>query len=439
MFLTMIAFFFVLSLLVVVHELGHFTVAKLSGIGVERFSVGLPPRLFGVRIGETEYCLSAIPFGGYVKLHGQDDFAQTDEFSGDPRDFRSKHPLVKIAVLSAGSLMNIVAAVVILASLFIMNGVSETTTRVGYVKPGTFAEQLGIVAGDEIVRVNDRDIENVDDILLPLVMNDSVQLVVHREGVSRTITTTRKLGPEEEFGAAPYYRAKVNTVEEGSPAARGGLLPGDVITEVDGETVDGWYHMSSLVQARPDSGITIAVLRDNAVLSFPVRLGSIEQRAPDGTVTTIGRLGVTQYIETIQVGFVDGSIMAVQYTGYLITHMLDFFGRLITGRMSANMLGGPVMIAQMAGESARSGFATLMAFTAFISINLGVLNLLPFPVLDGGHITILLAEMVTRRKVSERVQLAIQQFGTLVLLILMLYITFNDIMRFDAIANFFSG
>ena len=142
---------------------------------------------------------------------------------------------------------------------------------------------------------------------------------------------------------------------------------------------------------------------------------------------------------TRKVGLIESSKLAVQYTFSLAGVMLDFFGKLITGRISAKLLGGPVMIAQMAGETAKTGFSSLMGFTAFISINLGVLNLLPFPVLDGGHILILLIESITRRKLSVKIKMRLQQAGSLVLLSLMLYITFNDFMRFDAISKLFGG
>jgi regulator of sigma E protease len=139
------------------------------------------------------------------------------------------------------------------------------------------------------------------------------------------------------------------------------------------------------------------------------------------------------------VGFIESAVLSVENTVYLARLMLDFFAKLVTGRMSAKLIGGPVMIAQMAGETAKTGFASLMSFTAFISINLGVLNLMPFPVLDGGHIFILVVEGIIRRKVSEKFKLRLQQAGSLVLLTLMLYITFNDFMRFDAIAKLFGG
>ncbi len=439
MILTLIAFFFVLSFLVIVHEFGHYAVAKLGGIGVERFSVGYPPRLFGIKIGETDYCLSAIPFGGYVKMKGQEDFAENEEYQGESHDFRSKPPLIKIAVLSAGSIMNILAAVVILAFLFLANGVPVPTNRIGYVKSDTMASELGLEQYDRIISVNGKTVENVDDILLPMAMNNSITLSVQRDSELLTLKTTRKLGQDEEFGAAPYYPAKAGTVMPDSPALRAGIQPGDIVTGIDDRKIDGWYDMSSIVQAIPDRDVQITVDRNGSLLTFPIHIDAVTQPNARGENETIGRIGITQKLDTYEVGPVRAVTMAVGYTGYMITTMVDFFGKLVTGQMSSKMLGGPVMIAQLAGESAKSGIATLMGFTAFISINLGVLNMLPIPVLDGGHVFILLTEMVIRRKVSEKFKYALQQVGAILLLLLMLYITFNDIMRFDTISRLFGG
>ena len=154
--ITIIAFFFVLSLLVIVHEFGHYAVAKLGGISVQRFSVGYPPRLFGIQIGETDYCISAIPFGGYVKLAGQEDFGKEEEYDYNPKDYRVKSTPVKIAVLVAGSLMNIFTAVVIFALLFFLNGIPENTNVIGGVEPETLAYEMGLRAGDEVVKIQSK-------------------------------------------------------------------------------------------------------------------------------------------------------------------------------------------------------------------------------------------------------------------------------------------
>ncbi len=435
--ITVIAFLFVLSLLVIVHEFGHYAVAKLGGISVQRFSIGFPPRLFGIQIGETDYCISAIPFGGYVKLVGQEDFSQEEEYDYNPNDFRGKSTPLKIAVLIAGSFMNIFTAVIIFAFLFSINGIPESSNIVGDVTPGTLAYELGIRAGDVVVKVQGKDADGFDDILLPLYMDDNVTLTIKTNAQERSITVPRKLGPNEDFGASQFYEARVDNVLSESPALKAGILPGDIIAGIGGVQIFGWNHMSRIVRENPDSEKKFTVLRDGKEVSIPVLIGHATEDMPGGTRKTVGRIGVSLHVPTRDVGFAESSMVAVKNTVFLSTHMVDFMGRLITGQVSSKLLGGPVMIAQEAGRSAKSGFSNLMGFTAFISINLGVLNLLPFPVLDGGHVVILLTEAVIRRKLSLKVRLAIQQTGMLLLLLLMLYVTFNDVMRFETISRFF--
>ena len=437
--ITILAFFFVLSLLVLVHELGHFTVAKISGIGVHRFSIGYPPRLVGFQIGETDYCISAIPFGGYVKLFGQDDFGDEEEFDENPRDYRSKSSAVKIAVLVAGSLMNLLTAVLIFSILFFTNGVPQDTTVIGKVTPDSMAYELALRTGDTIMTVDGKDVERFEDILLPLYMEDTVALVVDGESGEREIVTTRMLEQGEVFGILPYHEAKVASLVSGGAAETAGFQSGDIISAIDDVAVDGWYHMSDIVRGNPGHDMIFTVTRDGQPIELPVIIGSMTEDTPDGESSIVGKIGVYLFEPTKKVGLAESVVLSFDYTYFLATNMLDFFGKLVTGRMSSKLLGGPVMIAQLAGESAKSGFTDLMGFTAFISINLGVLNLLPFPVLDGGHIFILLIESTIRRKVSPKIKMALQQAGSLVLLLLMLYITFNDVMRFDTISNLFGG
>ncbi len=438
---TFIAFIFVLSLLVFVHEFGHYLVAKLSGIGVLRFSLGLPPRLVGIHVGETDYCLSAIPFGGYVKLIGQDDFAQEeDESDVGPRDYRGKSTPVKIAVLVAGASMNILTAVVIFFLLFWIQGVPENSTSVGYVTPESYAEEAGIKSGDEIIAANGTRINKIEQALISLYTEDSVSLIVRTGDFERTVNITRKLGENEGFGILPYYDARIKTTLSDSPAEKAGLMAGDVITAIDDIPVDGgWYHMSEIVKNNPGSEMIFTIKRNGSDIRIPLVVGQSEEEMPDGTTKTTGKIGIAIDISTRKVGGFEAFKMAFVETKFITVHTIDFLGKLITGRMSSKLIGGPVLIAQIAGESAKSGFASLMGFAAFISINLGVLNLLPFPVLDGGHIFILLFEAVIRRKIPMRFRLAVQQAGSIILILLMIYITFNDLMRFNTFSRIFGG
>ncbi|MDP2981821.1 MAG: RIP metalloprotease RseP [Candidatus Latescibacter sp.] len=437
--ITLIAFVFVLSLLVLVHELGHFTIAKIFGIGVERFSIGLPPKLVGIKIGDTEYCLSAIPFGGYVKLIGQDDFSQEEDDSPPgPRDYRGKSTPVKIAVLSAGSIMNLLTGLVIFFLLFALTGIPLSSTKIGAVEPGSIAAQLGLKSGDVIVMTDGKKVKKFEEALLPLYTNKQTVLTVkNAQGEERQVTFARKLGENEDFGIIPFYEAIVGKVIKGMPAEKAGIKARDVIASIDTVKVTGWYHMSEIIRDNPGKQLTVTVRRDGKEEKILLTTETASEQQPNGAKKAIGKIGVQ--IGNERVGAIESFRQAYSRTVYFATQTFGFFGKLITGQMSAKLLGGPVMIAQLAGESAKIGIASLMSFTAFISINLGVLNLLPFPVLDGGHIFILAAETVVRRKLSLKVRMALQQAGTLILLFLMLYVTFNDVMRFETISNIFGG
>ncbi|MFC1509898.1 RIP metalloprotease RseP [Candidatus Omnitrophota bacterium] len=436
---TILAFIFVLSILVIVHEFGHYAVAKLAGIGVERFSIGMPPRFIGIKIGETDYCISAIPFGGYVKLTGQSDISQNEEEDYGGKDYRKKPVLVRMAVLAAGSIMNLVTAVVIFFLVYWVTGVADSTNTIGFVKNDTLASQVGLRIGDEITEVNGKEITQLDEVFLALIADNSTVLTVRNDDGERMIDIPRKLEDQENFGIALYYEAKIKSVISDSPAEKAGISPGDIIIAIDNEPVFGWEHMRSIVEANPDTEKIFTISRGGKEIILPVNIDHISQDDPDGKEKIIGRVGYHLDVPVRDTGMVESLEMAYVNTKFLAVHTLGFFVKLLTGSMSVKHLGGPVMIAQLAGESAESGFSSLLGFTAFISVNLGVLNLLPFPVLDGGHIVILFIETIFRRKLPEKIQMAFQNAGALFLLLLMLYISFNDIMRTEIIGRLFGG
>ena len=436
--LTILSFIFVLSLLIVVHELGHFTVAKIFGIGVERFSIGLPPKLFGKKIGDTEYVLSAVPFGGYVKMTGQDDFTIEQNEEIGPGDYRGKPAYVRMAVLFAGSFMNLAAAVIIFFLLFLSEGVPETSTRIGAVEPGSVAAQIGIASDDRIVGVNGKNVKRMEDVFIPVYTEKRTVLSLSDSmGKIREVVVPRKIGEKEDFGIVPWIEPKVGAVISGSPADKAGLRAGDVITVIDSVGLSGWYDMNRIIRANPGKRMMFTILRDGSTLQIPVTPALKFATRHDGGKERFGQIGVRIPTGNRKTGTADAFIQSLRQTWFFAKSTLDFFIKLVTGRMSPKLLGGPVMIAEMAGESARSGFATLLGFTAFISVNLAVLNLLPFPVLDGGHIATIIVETVMRRKLSLKARMAIQQAATVILLFLMFYVTFNDIMRLDTITRFF--
>lgn len=213
-----------------------------------------------------------------------------------------------------------------------------------------------------------------------------------------------------------------------------------MVVAIDGEpVVGGWIHMTEIIEKNPGRRMEFTVRRNDGIKQLSADIESKEEPQPDGSEKTVGKVGLAIRFTTKKVTPLEVVPLAFERTVYIAGQTLGFFGKLVTGRMSPKLIGGPVLIAQVAGESAKSGFATLFGFTAFISINLGVLNLLPFPVLDGGHIAILLIEGIIRRKLSVRFRMAMQQAGSIVLLLLMIYITFNDLLRFDTISRMFGG
>ena len=343
---TLLVTIFVLGVLVFVHEFGHFVVAKLAGIYVECFSIGYPPTIFSKKIGDTEYCIGAVPFGGYVKLKGEIPEASVQS----PDSFRAKHPAVRIAVLMAGPLMNIITGFFLLWLVLIGYGESEPRYDV------------------------------------------------------------------PEIGSALV----------GMPAHKIGLKPGDLILKINGDTVATWEDMANIVHAHPDDTILLLVQRGDSVFEITCQTTSKKVEI-NGQDTVFGIIGIVPSATQKKVPVVKAFWLAARGTINIFIAVLVFVWKLITGGASLAEVGGPVMIAQVAGESARNGIWQLLMFMAALSINLAVLNLFPIPILDGGQILLNLIEWVRKKEVSLKAQAVFQQISVAFLLLLMLLVTIKDI------------
>ncbi len=342
MLTTILSFVFVLGLLIFVHELGHFITAKLVGIRVERFSLGYPPRMIGKKIGETDYCISWLPLGGYVKMAGMIDENLDDTIKGEPWEFQSKPIWQRAIVISAGSFMNILMAVVIYAMIVYSTGIGEPAgTTVGELIPGKPAESIG-------------------------------------------------------------------------------LQPGDVITMVDQKPVTTWEELTHIIHNKPEVEIDIEWIRDGKTFSAKV----IPELQPENN---IGLIGIGPKIQYRRAGIFEAFTQGTKITFTFVKLIGSAIKMLITGQESLKSLGGPIIIAKLAGESAKMGLQRLFEFTAIISINLGLLNILPIPVLDGGHLVFLVIEAIRRKPLSIKTRLVIQKIGMAFLLALMIFIIFNDI------------
>jgi regulator of sigma E protease len=440
-----------LSILVFVHELGHFLFARLFGMRVDAFSIGFPPVIWRKQVGQTEWRLGAVPLGGYVKIAGMVDESMDTEFASappQPDEFRSKPVWQRMLVISGGVLFNLILAFVIFIGLTLWYGEGYTPLRNVdgvFVADSSVAYDMGLRTGDRIVAVNGQRPERFEDVLAPEhLVADPFTITVERGGETLTLEGPDQLlsrvSRDEGFGLY-YLPSVVGAVEPGSPAARAGLRPGDRLLALGEADVRQWPQLVEAVlasggaplalrYARPDSLVrdgdpAATRLDDAAIYTTTVT----PEASGDGYLLGVGR-DVEFGREYARYGLVEavaaGSAMAweqVRLYGSL-------FARLFTGKESVrDSVGGPLMIAKMTKEAADQGAQTFWVLVAMLSIALAVFNVLPIPVLDGGHLVFLLYEAVARREPSLRVRIAVQQVGLVLLLVFMAFVIFNDAVR----------
>lgn len=418
-----------LGVLVFVHEMGHFLVAKKCGMKVEQFSLGYPPKAFGVRYGETEYLVSWLPLGGYVKVAGMSDFGK-DNPEGQPWEFQSKPRWMQASVMAAGPAMNVILAFILILMIRVAYGEYAylNSTMLGGVTESSALYEAGIRSRDEVRQVNGQTVTDWAGVIEELAgsLGQRTDILVEREG-GQIVKSVMLDADITKLGVVPPLKPRVGQVVPGHPAENIGLQGGDLITAVNGQSVVTWWEMSQIIQTRPGEEVTITWVREgdgNGELSAVVT-----PRANEVNGETVGRIGISQLRARVPVEF--GS--AVSRSGVELwnftSSIFQFLQRLVSGQGSSNELAGPVAIAQMAGQSAKNGFESLFTFMALLSMNLAVLNLLPIPMLDGGHLFIMGIEAITRRNLSVKQKEVLQQIGFVFLLALMIYVTANDIGR----------
>ncbi|MBB3230014.1 RIP metalloprotease RseP [Halomonas stenophila] len=438
----------VLGLLITFHEFGHFWVARRCGVKVLRFSVGFGKPLWSRhdRHG-TEFAVAAIPLGGYVKM--------LDEREGpvDPAErhlaFNRKSVWSRIAIVVAGPLANFLLALVAYWALFVA-GTSTVVPVIGEVAPDSPAARGGLAAGQEITAVQGEAVRSWEEINLKLVaaIGVSGELTLsardestprareHRLPVEDWLVRQDPPQPLASLGITPWrppMPAVLDQVAEGEAAAAAGLVPGDEVLAVGGTAVEDWSHFVTLVRGRPGERLTLTVARDGETreVSLTPRANTLQ----DGT--TVGYIGAgvepvawpDAYRREIRYGPLAAMGQAVSRTGEMTVLTLDAIRKMIVGLISPSNLSGPITIARIAGDTARSGLESFVSFMAYLSISLGVLNLLPIPVLDGGHLLYYLVEAARGRPVSERTQALGLRIGLALVGTLMLMALYFDLMR----------
>ncbi len=437
---TLLAFLFVLGVLIFVHELGHFVMARRVGVRVLKFSLGFGPRLVGFKRGDTEYVISAIPLGGYVKMAGENP---DDPRSGRDDEFLSKSKWERFQILIMGPLMNLILAVVVTAGV-LMNGAEIPSFQseppvVGQVVQGSPAERAGIQTGDRIVSVGGREVNTWEQFFIAIGTRASraTEVTILRNAKEFTVAVTPTPQTRYEvgdIGVLPDAHPNVASVRPGSPAERDGLKAQDVILRVDGATTTFARDFIEAISKKPNTPVKVDVERGGAVQQL-----TLVPEANTGACPSLpqgsGCIGITiaEDVTRINPGPIEAVGLSIKRNYESAGLIFMTIGQLITRETSTRQLMGPLAIAQLSGESAQQGWIPLFALMASISLNLGLLNLLPIPVLDGGHIFIMALEGLARRDFSIRVKEKMFLAGFAVLLMLMVTVIYNDLTRIPII------
>jgi regulator of sigma E protease len=442
----LVSFVVVLGVLIVVHELGHFIMARLAGVGVERFSVGFGPVLWRFRGKETEYCVSAIPMGGYVKMMGDDENPLEGGKGAtiDPRKaFNAKPLAARFLIVFAGPAMNFVLAVVIAALMFMLVGRPVAPAQVGRVVEGGPAAQAGLQTGDRIISIDGAAVPYWEDVarVVQAAGPRALKVVVKGASGERTVdltpTQTKRrdlFGDEQnvwELGASPYIPATIGDTVSGDPADQAGLKSGDTVTALEGQPVMSWDDLAEKIHQRAGQPTRLEVKRGSEALPITVTPKKGKIPGPDGKEVEAGLVGIRPGGTTLMVrsnpltATWEGVVWAGDVTAKTAIGLYKWASR----QIPSNSIGGPIQIATMAGEQARQGISSLALFTAVISVNLFLLNLLPVPMLDGGHLLFFACEAVLGRPLSVRKREVAQQVGFALLMLLMVFAFYNDFKR----------
>lgn len=444
-----IYFAITIGILVFIHEFGHFAAAKLSGMRADVFAIGFGKRLFGYNKktgftfgelpkdfdgeGNTDYRLSLLPLGGYVKIAGMVDESGDVSFAEkepQPYEFRAKPVWAKIFVITAGVFMNLMLAWLIFwgANFFQGKPITPTTT-IAYVEDGSPASLAGFVTGDKILTINNKSVATWEDLRAEIFINtlgENINVKVLRDGKEQNLLVERKLIPDDEtqgmFLIPEGVKPGIGEVVSDSPAEKAGIKAGDILLSINGIPLYSAKQTTEIISANPGKELQVVVQRDDEVVNLSVIPG---EDAKIGVAIGSVFMGETQMrtygaFESVYYGWKDIEKMTAL--------TFSMIGKVFTGDVEfKKAFGGPIKIAQIAAKSADSGMSSFLYFLALLSLSLAILNIMPFPVLDGGHLVMIIVEAVIKREIPIKIKMAIQNTGLVLLLLLMAFIIYNDI------------
>lgn len=425
---TLFSFAIVFGILVFVHEFGHFFMAKLVGINVEVFSFGYGKRLFGFKRGGTDYRVSLIPMGGYVKFPGEDVFEEKRDI--EPGDFLAAKRWQRFFVMVMGAVMNIILAIVLMAVINMVGvqtaDIQDQVPVIGWIEPDSPAAKSNLLVGDEILGINGRKTAIWNDVEMAVGAKPDreIDIEILREGQILTLKLQTESVTRYDMGYAGFFgriKPQAYMISPRSPAEKAGMKSGDVILEIDGKDIH-YFEFVKILEANPEKELDFLVDRDGELIHLKVtpRL--------EGDVGKIG-FSHTQKSTLKKFGFFKSIKESLAYNANLTFLVFRTIRDLVSGEASTKQLAGPIDIANFSYAAFRMGILALMGWIAFISLQLGIINLFPIPVLDGGQILVLLLESIFRKDFSIKVKRFIMQIGFAMFVVLIVFVILNDVVK----------
>jgi regulator of sigma E protease len=421
-----------IGVMILIHELGHFWAARWFDVRIDVFSFGFGPRLFGFRRGETDFRVSAVMFGGYVKMAGEQP---SDDNVNDPRAFLAKPRWQRLIIAFAGPAMNILLAVGVLTGMYMVQfprtPASVQEGVIGYVTPNSPAARAGLREGDHIVRIDQVSNPSWEDIIIKEISNagQPVQVRIRRQDQEFWVTVTPKLDERTGVGSAGWEEqgeVQVAVASPEMPAAKAGLVKGDVLVRANGLSLRSQHRLHEIIEAGGGKPVQIDYLRGGAEHRIEIQPTRSKEEAVERWV--IGVFLQPRMIMT-RLSFPEAIHESVRQNLKSATLIYQFLQGIAERRMSAKSIEGPIGIARLSGDAAREGALAFLGLMAVVSLNLAVFNLLPIPILDGGVIVLLLVEILMRRDLSLRVKEAVFKLGFVFLMAVMVFVLYNDISK----------